>query len=199
MTNRSIAFFDRQFCTQAQERSYALNPFEQMALPYLFGEVLDFGCGLGNLSVEAAHRGCTVHALDAAPAGVEDLGRRARELGLAVTARLADLVRYHIKESYDCIVSIGLLMFFPHHAARERIKDIRNAVKPGGIAVINTLIEGTTYLDMFEPNHYNLFSEQELGQFFEDWEIVESRIDSFPAPSATVKRFATIIARRPGA
>lgn len=197
MTNRSVAFFDRQFCTQAKEHRYALNPFEQMALPYLFGQVLDFGCGLGNLSVEAARRGCKVHALDAAAAGVEDLGRRARELDLAVTVGLADLVQHDIKKSYDCIVSIGLLMFFPHHAARKRIEDIRNAVKPGGIAVINTLIEGTTYLEMFEPNHYHLFGEQEIVQFFKDWEIAESRIDAFPAPGEAVKRFATIIARRP--
>ena len=197
MTNRSIAFFDQQFCTQAQERIYALNPFEQRALPHLFGHVLDLGCGLGNLSVEAARRGCTVHALDAATAGVEDLRRRARDLGLSVTVGLTDLAQYRIEESYDCIVTIGLLMFFPPHAASERMKDIRNAVKPGGIAIINALIEGTTYLDMFEPHHYHLFSERDLVQCFKDWEIVEFRIDSFPAPGKTVKRFATVIARKP--
>lgn len=198
MTNRSIAFFDRQFGIQAQQHSYALNPFEKMALPHLFGQVLDLGCGLGNLSVDAARGGCVVHALDAASVGMEDLRRRAQSLSLPITVELADLARYRIKESYDCIVAIGLLMFFPSHTARERLNDIRDAVKPGGIAAINVLIEGTTYLDMFEPNHYYLFRESELTQHFDGWEIVESRTDSFPAPSATVKRFATVIARRPG-
>ena len=199
MTNRSIAFFDSQFCTQAQQQSYALNPFEIMALPYLSGRVLDLGCGLGNLSVEAARHGCVVHALDAAPAGVKDLRRRAQSLALPITAELANLAQYRIKETYDCIVSIGLLMFFPPRFAKERLGDISNAVKAGGIAVINTLIEGTTYLNMFESNHYYLFRETELELHFKDWEIVESRIDSFPAPSATVKRFSTVIARRPKA
>ena len=83
--------------------------------------------------------------------------------------------------------------------ARYRRQPERCALKPGGIAVINTLIEGTTYLDMFEPYHYYLFREAELELYFTDWEIVESMIDSFPAPGATVKRFATIIARRPAA
>jgi len=197
MTNRSIAFFDNQFCTQAQERDYALNPFEQLALPYLFGHVLDLGCGLGNLSVEAARGGCTVHALDAAPAAVDDLRRRARELGIAVTVELAELEQYRIKEAYDCIVAIGLLMFFSAHTAMRRMKDISYAVKPGGIAAINVLVEGTTYLDMFEPHHYHLFSEQELFSCFKDWEIEASRIDSFPAPGNTVKRFATVVARKP--
>ncbi|MBE0625528.1 MAG: class I SAM-dependent methyltransferase [Burkholderiales bacterium] len=199
MTNRSIAFFESQFCTQAQQQNYALNPFELMALPHLSGRVLDLGCGLGNLSVEAARHGCVVHALDAAPAGVEDLRRRAQSLALPITAELADLAQYRIKETYDCIVSIGLLMFFPPHLAKERLGEIRTAVTPGGIAVINTLIEGTTYLDMFEPNHYYLFREPELEQYFKDWEIVESKIDLFPAPGATVKRFSTVIARRPRA
>jgi len=199
VTNRSIAFFESQFCTQAQQQNYALNPFEIMALPHLSGRVLELGCGLGNLSVEAARHGCVVHALDAARAGVEDLRRRARSLALPITAELADLAQYRVKETYDCVVSIGLLMFFPTHLAKERLGEISNAVKPGGIVVINTLIEGTNYLDMFEPDHYCLFSDTELERYFQDWEIVQSRIDSFPAPGATVKRFATIIARRPGA
>jgi tellurite methyltransferase len=197
VTNRSIVFFDSQFCKQAQQSNYALNPFEKMALPYLYGHVLDLGCGLGNLSVEAARAGCVVDALDAAPAGVEALRRRAQSLGLAITAELSDLARYRIKESYDCIVAIGLLMFFPPLLAKERLNKISNAVKPGGVAVINVLIEGTTYLDMFEPNHYYLFREAELAQCFKDWGIVESRIDSFPAPGETVKRFSTVIAKKP--
>jgi tellurite methyltransferase len=49
---------------------------------------------------------------------------------------------------------------------------------------------------MFEPNQYHLFRELDLDQCFNKWGIVKSRIDSFPAPGATVKRFATIIARR---
>lgn len=199
MTNRSIAFFDSQFSTQAQQQIYALNPFELLALPHLSGRVLDLGCGLGNLSVEAARHGCSVHALDAAPAGVEDLRRRAQSLGLPIMAELADLAHYRISETYDCVVSIGLLMFFSPRLANERLGDMSNAVEPGGIAVLNTLIEGTSYLDMFEPNHYYLFREAELEQHFKDWEILESRMDSFPAPGATVKRFATVIARRPAA
>ena len=87
-------------------------------------------------------------------------------------------------------------MFFPRSVAIKLLQAIRNAVKPGGLAAINVLIEGTTYLEMFEPDHYYLFGEQDLANRFVDWEILESKTDLFPAPGDTVKRFATLVARK---
>src|SRR5687767_6362493 len=151
-TNRSVDFFDRQFARQARESDYALNPFERAILPHLFGDVLDLGCGLGNLAVAAAGAGCKVTALDASPAGVADLARRARERGLSIQARTADLRDYVPDRKYDCVVAIGLLMFFSCDTARAQLGRVREAVRPGGIAAVNVLIEGTTYMDMFDPD-----------------------------------------------
>jgi len=53
------------------------------------------------------------------------------------------------------------------------LNDIGNALKPGGVAAINVLVEKTTYLDMFEPNNYYLFGETELAQCLKHWDIVE--------------------------
>ena len=195
--NRPIAFFDRQFGAQVQACSYALNPFEELVLPYLSGHVLDLGCGLGNLAVAAARRGCTVHALDASPAGVDDLRCRAEKFHLPIWVELANLEHYPMPGRCDCVCCIGLLMFFAQPTARKRLCDIPGAVRPGGIAAVNVLIEGTTYLDFFEPGRYHLFAETDLATCFKDWEILESRVDSFPAPGDTVKRFSTLIARKP--
>lgn len=63
--DHSVRFFDQQFRRQIGARDFALNPFEQAALPYLSGRVLDYGCGLGNLACAAAERGCSVVVLDA--------------------------------------------------------------------------------------------------------------------------------------
>ena len=49
---KPIAFFDTQFQRQVRESDFALNPFEQLALDYIAGTVLDYGCGLGNLSID---------------------------------------------------------------------------------------------------------------------------------------------------
>jgi tellurite methyltransferase len=193
---RSVEFFDRQFSRQVRDSDYALNPFERAVLPHLYGEVLDLGCGLGNLSLAAAAAGCKVTALDASPAGLADLARRAHERGLAVDARMAELRDYVPDAKYDCVVAIGLLMFFACPQARVVLGRIRDAVRPSGLAAVNVLIEGTTYMDMFDPAGYCLFGRDELSAAFGGWQIVLSRHQDFPAAGDTLKRFHTLVARR---
>ena len=195
--NRSVDFFNSQFKRQISGGDFALNPFEQWALPFMQGRVLDLGCGLGNLSIEAARRGCSVAALDASVNAIERIREVVEAHGLPIEARVADLANYRIAEDFDVIVSIGLLMFMETSCAHRLLAEIKSHVKPDGLAVINVLIEGTTYLDMFEPGHFTLFGENELKDHFAEWNLLESKCDSFEAPGSTVKRFATVVARTP--
>ncbi len=197
--NRSVDFFNSQFERQISGGDFALNPFEQWALPSLRGRVLDLGCGLGNLSIEAARRGCSVLALDASVNAIARIREVVGAQGLSIEARVADLDNYQIADDFDVIVSIGLLMFMEDSCAHRLLNEIKSHVQPNGLAIINVLIEGTTYLDMFEPGHFYLFGENELKDAFAEWELLESRCDSFAAPESTVKRFASIIARKPPA
>ena len=194
--SNSIAFFDTQFQRQVRESDFALNPFEQLALDYVAGTVLDYGCGLGNLSLAAARRGCRVVAIDASATAVERIRTAAAQEKLTVEAICADLSNHRIERSYDTIVAIGLLMFFRRKRALALLADIQANVAAGGCAIVNVLIEGTTYMGMFDPDNYCLFGRDELAQRFAGWEILVSRHDSFPAPNDTRKEFATVIARR---
>src|SRR5207247_6145428 len=90
---------------------FDLNPFERLALEYVHGTVLDLGCGLGNLALEAARRGCTVTATDASSTAIARIRAAAQEEHLAVEAFEADLAAFEIARDYDTIVAIGLLMF----------------------------------------------------------------------------------------
>jgi tellurite methyltransferase len=197
--NESIRFFDAQFQRQVREGDLRLNPFEEAALPYLHGRVLDFGCGLGNLSVAAARRGCNVVALDASPTAIAHLRATAEAASLSIEAVEADLQRHVLRENFDAVVCIGLLMFFDCATARAQFSALRSHVRPGGVAVFNALVEGTTYLDMFDPSGYCLFAPEELARGLAGWEILLAEQRRFPAPEGRAKVFSTVIARRPPA
>ena len=194
--NLTVAFFDAQFERQARAADYALNPFEKLALPFLHGKVLDMGCGLGNLSIEAARCGCSVKALDASPHAITRIRQAASAEALPIIAAEVDFESYAVTDMFDAVVVIGLFMFFPKKRAFELLANAQAHVHQGGMAIVNVLVEGTTYLDMFEPEHYYLFSENELRERFSGWEVLEFRRDSFPAPGQTVKEFATVVARK---
>lgn len=193
--NRSIHFFDEQFRRQVAAGEFALNPFERAALPHVHGRTLDLGCGLGNLALEAARRGARVLAVDASPAAIERVASAARQEQLAVEAHVVEVAEYRIPGDFDTIVAIGLLMFFSRERAWAMLDRICDAVAADGIAIVNVLVEGTTYIDMFEPGHFHLFDPVELARRFEGWDTILMQRDSFAAAGGTKKEFLTLIAR----
>jgi tellurite methyltransferase len=193
----SVRFFDSQFQRQAAAGEFGLNSFEARALPYVHGKIIDFGCGLGNLACAAAARGAQVLALDASPAAIDSLRSRSRDGTLAIDARVADLSDYIPEGEFDTVVAIGLFMFFPCPAARRQLARAMDAVGPGGTLIVNVLIEGTTFMGMFDKEAgYCLFDEGELPRTLSGWEFLDDRVEQFPAPGNLVKRFRTTIARR---
>jgi tellurite methyltransferase len=194
---KTVDFFDTQFQRQRQQGAFALNPFEERVLPLLRGRVLDLGCGLGNLALDAARRGCTVLAVDGSAAAIQRIRDTAQADHLPVETEQAELASYSIAGDFDAIVAIGLLMFFTRARAAEMLSDIMERVRPGGIAAVNVLVEGTTYLDMFEPGHYYLYGRTELDERFAAWDLIDSRQEGFDAPGGTRKEFSTVIARKP--
>jgi tellurite methyltransferase len=195
--SHAVDFFDRQFRGQVVAGDFALNPFEQATLPYLAGEVLDLGCGLGNLALAAARGGCRVTALDGSAAAIAYLAAAGEAAALPLVARQADFAAENPAGEFDAVVAIGLLMFFARPRATELLAAMQRATRPGGVAVVNVLIEGTTFLAMFGEGPYTLFGRDELGRSFAGWEILRSSHEGFDAPGGTRKEFATVIARKP--
>lgn len=81
---------------------------------------------------------------------------------------------------------------------RRQLARALAAVRAGGIIAVNVLIEGTTFMDMFDAARgYCLFGEAELPSALSGWQMLDDRVEQFDAPGNTLKRFRTSIARRP--
>jgi tellurite methyltransferase len=199
MGNRSIDFFDTQFRKQVAGADFVLNPFEQATLPFVHGRVLDLGCGLGNLAIAAARQGARVVAVDASLTAIVRIVQVSLAEKLGMAGVFADVAAYRPAGQYDTIVAIGLLMFMRREPALELLSEIAHHVAPGGRAIVNVLLEGTTYMAMFDPQTCCLFGRDEIERHFAGWQIELSRHEGFEAPGNTRKEFSTVVARKPGA
>lgn len=195
-TQHSVQFFDQQFGRQVQAQDFALNPFEQLALPHLRGPLLDYGCGLGNLALALARQGQAVEALDASPQAIAHLRQLAAQEGLALQAHQADLRGHQPQGPYAGIACIGLLMFFDCATAQRQLQRLVDALAPGGVLAVNVLVQGTTYLDMFGAEPYCLWAPGELAARLAGLELLAQQADRFAAPQGQLKCFETVLVRR---
>lgn len=200
MANRTVDYFEARFreaVASGGARVPPLNVFQQAALPFLSGRVLDLGCGLGALSVAAARKGCEVVAVDASPTAVEHVAAVALAEGLSLTAVRHDLATFDLAGSFDAVVAIGILMFFPREVALGLLGKVQGAVRPGGYAAVTVLLEGTTYTEVLDGDRHHLFAPEELERAFAGWDLQRSERGEFPAPNGTVRRIASFVARKP--
>ena len=196
MANRTIEFFEAEFLRR-RGAPEPLSSFQEAALPQLSGRVLDLACGLGTLTLAAARRGCEVVAVDSSPTAIAHLSAAARAERLPVTAVQSDLERYELPGTFDAVVAIGILMFFRREVAQRLLARIQEAVRPGGCAAITVLVDGTTFMRPFDPERHYLFAPGEIARAFGAWELLVRQAGEAAAPDGTVRRFETVVARKP--
>lgn len=192
----AVDFFDKQFRAQIRRGDLVLNPFERIALQHARGRVLDCGCGVGNLTRACAERGCDVTAIDASPtaiAFVRDISRKQR---LPVTAILGDASTVTVDGPFDTVASIGLLMFQRRDRAFALLARLQALVAKGGVCIVNVLVQGTTYLEMFGTGQRCLFEPEEVRRAFDGWRVLVDEAAGFDAPGGTRKEFLTVVAER---
>lgn len=128
---------------------------------------LDVACGAGRHAVLLAERGFIVTAVDSSRVGVELTRERARERGLWLDARVADLERGEFviePGAYDIVCDF-------YYLQRDLFPRMRAGVRPGGLFVAAIHLSGGEE-DARPSNPDFLLRPGELLEEFRDWDVL---------------------------
>jgi len=153
------------------------------------GNALDLACGRGRHALFLAERGFTVTAIDSSSEALAQLRNEATLRALAIETREVDLETSPElpPSSYDVI----LLLFY---LQRSLLPSLREAVRPGGIAVVRTFSSAGPFPGG-PANPDFVLRPGELLEVFAGWEIL--RHEEGIEPSSKGGSVAGIVARRP--
>ncbi|MFQ5831600.1 MAG: class I SAM-dependent methyltransferase [Candidatus Thorarchaeota archaeon] len=105
--------------------------------------VLDMACGSGRHSVEMAANGMEVVGFDISPVMIDFAKRLAKERGVAVDFRVAEMMTFRsvIEEQFDVVICLGnSLALLPNKETLESVvEDVYSSLSPQGIFIIQVL------------------------------------------------------------
>ena len=150
------------------------------------GRALDLACGTGRNALWLAQRGWKVTAVDGASAAIETLCDRARDLGVSVDARVADLEKWEYTiepEAWD-------LICICYYLQRDLFEAAKRGLAPDGVIISIVHIS-----DPGEPATAHRLLAGELPAYFADMEILH-HFEGQPDDPAHRRAVAEVVARR---
>jgi tellurite methyltransferase len=154
------------------------------------GRVLDVACGTGRHALHLAERGWQVTAVDFSKIAIEILNQRARELGVSVDARIADLEagEFSIKpDSFDLIVNC---LYLQH----DLFPTIKASVRVGGVVIaVIAMVDDDPNVKPMNPEF--LLQPGELRAAFAGWELLHD-VEGKNTEKPDQRAMAKLVARR---
>jgi 2-polyprenyl-3-methyl-5-hydroxy-6-metoxy-1,4-benzoquinol methylase len=105
---------------------------------------LDIACGEGRNSIYLAQHGFLVTALDISDIGIVKAFQRAEEERVQIDFQRVDLDEYKFTDQFDLIIIFNFLQ-------RELIPKASQALSPGGLLIIDTILESPELLALHNP------------------------------------------------
>lgn len=143
-------------------------------------DIYDLGCSLGAATLlmrKQAAEGCTIHAVDSAPAMVSRLQARLTELtsdehssGCPVKVHLADVRGFPMRNASLAVLNLTL-QFVPAEDRQQLLHDVVQALNPGGALLLSEKIcfEQPAQQEMLTDLHHDFkrahgYSDLEIAQ-----------------------------------
>ena len=151
------------------------------------GRALDLASGTGRNAIWLAQQGWEVTAVDASAAAIESLNLRARNLGVKVSAQVADLEagRFRIEPAAWNLICIC------YYLQRDLFEPAKKGLAPGGV-----LISVVHLSENSEPATAHRLLPGQLVKYFSDLEILHA-FEGAPDDPAHQRAVAEIVARKP--
>ena len=140
------------------------------------GSALDLGSGRGRNTFYLNSIGFQVDAVDTASEQIDILNDIRNKEGFeGITAKIYDINLADIKKSYDLIISTVVFQ----HLLRDRVPGIiQNIQASTNIGGLNMIVAPMSTVDLPCPIDFSFsFSENELREYYKDWEILDYRED----------------------
>jgi 2-polyprenyl-3-methyl-5-hydroxy-6-metoxy-1,4-benzoquinol methylase len=157
--------WDKKYSTEAYIFGKEPVPFLKQNVHLLpKGKALDIAIGEGRNGVFLATQGFEVVGLDISEKGLAKAHQLAKQNGVTIETRVVDLENHQLeKNAYDVI----LLMYYMQ---RDLWPQIADALKPGGMAIIETYNIDHLKHQKFNPKW--LLKSNELLGAFKDMKII---------------------------
>ncbi len=164
--------------------------------------ILDIGCGDGRHALFLAKKGFEVTAIDISTAGINKLSQLAKRSGVLINTEVVDMRQFEFTNSYDAIIAHGCLHLIPRTDWSELLVRIKGHTSNPGFNIIVVFTNKLPPPEDLRPFHIGLFNEEELYDFYQDWNIIESRSyileDEHPGGICHRHPINKLVAQKPG-
>ena len=158
-------------------------------------DVLELGCGDGNVACYLAKLGCRVVAVDALASAIGVAQKRAKllEVDEQVEFRLDDMDGWPIEpESYDVVIALQCLQYLFDRAI-PRLKEAIAAVKPGGFFVYS----GNILPHMETDPPIRFITEEEIKAELDGWTFHGFGTEERILKPGDLRGYVWTVARKP--
>ena len=155
-------------------------------------KILDLGCGVGRNSIPAAQyfsdKGCLIDCVDILEKAVSKLNENAAKYSVAgsINGIVSAAENYVVKEDhYDMVIAVSVLEHLDSEKSFEKkLLEIRNGLKPGGVAciIMNTDITesekatDTPLIPQFELNFKTDTALNMMRKVFNGFDVLKETV-----------------------